>query len=325
MKDLEPNTTYYVRPYSRSDGGTSYGDEVEFKTLEEVALYDGVVLKTSNGGKEWTSIPISNVRYLHDLYFLNENIGYAVGELGRIMKTVDGGHNWTMQNSGIYILYDIFFLDEKTGYAVGNGSTILKTMDGGENWIPQESTVPQELKSVHFTDENTGYIVGSQGRVLKTTNAGEEWEVIADSHRNGLNDVAFVDSSTGFAIGYERIYKTIDGGEVWTTERTTPVEMHEMHIFADGPLYGVGHHGHIYKAANASSDWEELAQNLNYGLRTVFFTDSLTGYVGGMDGDIFKTIDGGESWLKQESGAQYFIESIYFPTPNTGFAVGRLQ
>ena len=36
ITDLEPNTTYYVRAYATNSEGTSYGDQVNFMTLEEI-------------------------------------------------------------------------------------------------------------------------------------------------------------------------------------------------------------------------------------------------------------------------------------------------
>ena len=45
ITDLEPNTTYYVRAYATNSEGTSYGDQVNFMTLEE--MIELATVKTS--------------------------------------------------------------------------------------------------------------------------------------------------------------------------------------------------------------------------------------------------------------------------------------
>jgi photosystem II stability/assembly factor-like uncharacterized protein len=69
-------------------------------------------------------------------------------------------------------LTSVFFPNENTGYAVGFYGTIMKTLDGGTEWKLQNSGTSSHLTSVFFTDANTGYAVGENGIILKTTNGG---------------------------------------------------------------------------------------------------------------------------------------------------------
>src|SRR5260370_23745615 len=57
----------------------------------------------------------------------------AVGDLGTILNTTDGGANWTRHNSGTTNILDgVSFVDADTGTAVGRFGTILRTNTGGE-------------------------------------------------------------------------------------------------------------------------------------------------------------------------------------------------
>ena len=68
----------------------------------------------------------------YGVHFTDDNTGYAVGTVGSIYKTVDGGITWTAQTSNTtQTLNEIFFPTATTGYAVGNNGTIRKTVDGG--------------------------------------------------------------------------------------------------------------------------------------------------------------------------------------------------
>ncbi|MDQ3020610.1 MAG: YCF48-related protein, partial [Bacteroidota bacterium] len=44
--------------------------------------------------------PLPTGNYLYSVDFVNTNTGYAVGTVGTIMKTTNGGGNWEVQNSG---------------------------------------------------------------------------------------------------------------------------------------------------------------------------------------------------------------------------------
>jgi photosystem II stability/assembly factor-like uncharacterized protein len=69
-------------------------------------------------------------------------------------------------------LNTIYFTDANTGYAVGDSGIIIKTINGGVSWTVQPSGTASHLMSVYFTDANTGYVVGDNGIILKTTTGG---------------------------------------------------------------------------------------------------------------------------------------------------------
>lgn len=133
----------------------------------------GTILKTIDGGANWSNQNSGTTNGLCSIYYTDESTGYTVGGEGTILKTTDGGINWITQNSGTTVeLYSVFFSDENLGYTVGNGGIILKTTDGGTNWITEYSGTTSSLHSVYFPSIDTGYIVGDSGIILKTTNGG---------------------------------------------------------------------------------------------------------------------------------------------------------
>jgi photosystem II stability/assembly factor-like uncharacterized protein len=150
-----------------------------------------------------------------------------------ILKTTNGGTNWTKQTylCEIIGLYSVYFINADTGYAVGedngglilkitNDGLILKTTNGGTNWSKQTSGTTNDLFSVYFTDANTGYIVGDTGLILKTTNAGTNWTAQISGTTNPLYSVYFPAPNTGYAVGKSgTILKTTNGG-VWLEEKS---------------------------------------------------------------------------------------------------------
>jgi photosystem II stability/assembly factor-like uncharacterized protein len=57
-------------------------------------------------------------------------------------------------------------------------------------------------------------------------------------------------------------------------------------------------------------------------LESVYFTDTNTGYIVGVDGIILKTINAGNNWSPQTSGTNERLNSVCFADANTGYAVG---
>src|SRR5262249_38400098 len=113
------------------------------------------------------------------------NTVVAVGEVGTILRTTDGGATWTPQSSGTTrFLRGVSFADANTGWAVGDGGTILRSSDGGVTWTPQSSGRIENLRAVSFVDANTGTAVGGEptrppapptGIILRTTDGGATW------------------------------------------------------------------------------------------------------------------------------------------------------
>ena len=80
----------------------------------------GTILKTTNGGTNWISQTSGTTIDLFSVNFLDQNTGWAVGEIGTILKTTNGGTNWTSQTSGTTNhLFSVNFVDQNTGWAVG--------------------------------------------------------------------------------------------------------------------------------------------------------------------------------------------------------------
>jgi hypothetical protein len=67
-------------------------------------------------------------------------------------------------------LYDLFFLDENNGWAVGSKGSIIHTIDGGETWeLQSQGLTSNFLRGIHFTFPTNGYVVGNEKTLLKYT------------------------------------------------------------------------------------------------------------------------------------------------------------
>jgi len=92
---------------------------------------------------------------LYDIRFINKTTGWACGG-SEILKTNDGGENWTVYNIPNLFL-QIHPVNDTVVYACGY-YIIIKTVNGGNNWTTLYSgQVGDEIfRGLWFKDENTG-------------------------------------------------------------------------------------------------------------------------------------------------------------------------
>lgn len=133
------------------------------------------IYKTNDAGETWvkSNYTIPSTICYNDVYFFNENIGFVIGTFCTVLKTKDGGNNWTeiniSQNPYSMFCYDlnsIKFIDNLVGYIVGSEGEIYKTINGGNSWIEQDSITGQKLNSIAFTNNNTAFVVGNYGTII---------------------------------------------------------------------------------------------------------------------------------------------------------------
>ncbi|MEO6189860.1 MAG: YCF48-related protein, partial [Saprospiraceae bacterium] len=131
------------------------------------------LLKTIDGGDSWN--PVSQfpfeapANWIRSIKFVNNNVGFACADIGRIYKTEDGGDTWVRLNSPTQeALFDVDFIDEKNGMICGFTGTILQTIDGGEHWQKIQSPLGLEnLYSIDYVNANEAYICTHFGKILK--------------------------------------------------------------------------------------------------------------------------------------------------------------
>ena len=65
-------------------------------------------------------------------------------------------------------LYGVSFNDAKTGWVVGENGVILKTVDGGATWLMQQSPTTNNLSDITQSEDGTFWAVGEWGTIIAT-------------------------------------------------------------------------------------------------------------------------------------------------------------
>jgi hypothetical protein len=174
---------------------------------------------------------------LHSVCFLNEYVGFVVGEDGVILKTENGGQDWRLIVTDIeFDLKAVCFINQDIGFIAGDENVFYKTIDGGIIWEKIELPVYSDFSDIQFVNDSIGYVTGHSQRggiVLKTIDAGESWTykiIKPECKYNYACDefyflsLSFIDENCGIIGGfsYNRatgkhpyVCKTIDGGKTF--------------------------------------------------------------------------------------------------------------
>lgn len=147
-----------------------------------VSTSAGTVLRTTNGGRDWSIKNPPVAASFRSLEFLDSVNGWVGGSGSNLFLTNDGGDNWIQQTNGAGTIRDITFINTSHGWLGGNGTYGIRyTTNSGSNWNPPATPVAGNFRGVSFVDASIGWagqFIGST--VWKTTNGGQNWSVLAD-------------------------------------------------------------------------------------------------------------------------------------------------
>jgi photosystem II stability/assembly factor-like uncharacterized protein len=166
-----------------------------------------VIFKTKDGGMTWDSVKNAfpdgslSTPIINDIAFVNDKVGYAVGNRATIWKTIDGGLTWERSyygaDSAVFsgTFNKVSVVGENIAWVGGNSGNLLRTVDGGNTWEQLMETLPfiANISAVKAFDANQVFInMGTT--IVFTKNAGGSWQVNPQSVvgvANFLQDLTF--------------------------------------------------------------------------------------------------------------------------------------
>gem|GEM_PF-6204511 len=251
--------------------------------------------KTQDGGYSWDVYSNSNYNEYRNLFFFNADTGVAFAYPGYdVIKTVDGGANWSFKFS-----YDIpsnfsFPSNDSIGFIAssvpfGNPSLIYRTTNYGDTWslwgnLTYATIDENWIEEIFFADYATGFAGSDGGKIYKTTDGGLTWNLTAYPYGGEFKEIFFLDSLNGFVL-------TTVGG-----------------VF---PVSGGG----AYRTINGGVSWSVIfSGSASTGIE---FFDSI-GYLSA-DEKILKSTDRGQTWNNEWIGFDVIFD-ISFVNDSTGFA-----
>ena len=292
----------------------------------------------------WSRQRSGSIAWLHSLFFLDQNRGWAIGSKGTVLATSDGGNTWVSKSLPTPdVLRDIFFVDENNGWLVCEVNVydlktkdqprayLMHTVDGGENWRRVDIKgvdVDARLVRAVFSRGGRGWAFGEGGTIFTTRDSGANWTRLQSPTRHLLLGGIFIDEDRGWLVGAgTTIIQTSDGGDTWYQSRFAQTNQNEIRFgaasFVDNRSgWAVGSAGTIYRTVNGGRTWQLQNSGVGVDLYDVRFLDALEGWAVGAEGTIIYTSDGGLHWTTEKSGTEHPLERLFFTDRSHGWAVG---
>ena len=309
------------------------------------------LLHTAQGA--WTKQRSGSLAWLHAVYFLDENKGWAVGGRGVLLATDDGGDVWRVRPRPTEdALRDVYFSDEQNGWLVCERSIydlktkdeprtyLLRTTDGGATWQKVNvigKDVDARLVRALFTDNGRGWAFGEEGVLYTTRDGGASWERQRVPTQNLLLGGWFLNSEQGWLVGAgATLLQTADGGETWragTLVGLAPaaggnaagalrVRFTAASFVDQRRGWAVGAEGRAFATRDGGRTWGQQTSNVMADLYDVKFLDEFEGWAAGAGGTLIHTTDGGRRWTIEPSGTTHALERLCFVGREHGWVVG---
>ncbi|HDR00362.1 MAG TPA: T9SS type A sorting domain-containing protein, partial [candidate division WOR-3 bacterium] len=122
----------------------------------------GAIWATTNGGDSW--LEQSSVPFARGIHMIDSRRGWAAGNDG-LLSTDDGGQTWQLLPVADS-LEAVHFAGSQHGVAVGRRARIIRTTDGGENWSADSSEFTSTLTAAFMLDSACIWSAGANGLVL---------------------------------------------------------------------------------------------------------------------------------------------------------------
>lgn len=300
--------------------GLEFLDERKGVAVGETGTGYGFILITTNSGFNWN--PVSgDIASVKDLFLLDNQNGWAVGNNGNIFKMGIDINQWQLVSSVNTNLEGVSFIDKNIGWAVGWNGLCIKTTDGGITWFEQETGVSSILWDVCFIDRDRGWVTtASNNQLLHTTDGGNTWTIT--TFPVALRTIQFLSDSIGFISGFGKILKTTDGGNTWN-DIVTPVEafFNDMEFINENIGFLVGGYRRFFKTTDGGMSWFPLKLGEYNNLNSIHMFDQSRGVAVGEDGTVLRTWTG-DFWVSGFSNTYQKLNSVFALNYSDAVAVG---
>ncbi len=242
-----------------------------FVIIDSGSIGNSRVLKTTNGGINWSTIYLEQFLRLVKIKFINQNTGFVCGDVsdtnllvslyGVLFKTTNGGINWSKMSFPYTLsISDLAFFNENTCLALGNGNIqnngsstsgtkLFRSTDGGNSWdsiLFVIGVIPSIVETVKNTGVafSVGYYYDTYfgiGKIttFKTSNFGLNWLINYLNNDVYITGLSLIDEnnfymSGGFSGQQAVIYRSTNGGTIFVNGSHTKTPEY-YHLYQNFP------------------------------------------------------------------------------------------
>ncbi|MBL4650901.1 MAG: hypothetical protein JKY03_14310 [Aureispira sp.] len=170
----------FIHLYTPSQGKLMLKDTFDHELTDIIATSNrtihavgyGLIMKSTDEGNSWVPSSVTG-DFFRGIDFVDNNIGYVVGEYGSVYKTENGGNSWQSCRLGnsvftdqTKLFRDIAFLDASTGFLVGTNNMVFRTTNGGQVWKQITNLDGYADFNAIRIQNGKAYLTGQEGNLL---------------------------------------------------------------------------------------------------------------------------------------------------------------
>jgi photosystem II stability/assembly factor-like uncharacterized protein len=252
---------------------------------------------------------------LSDIYFVDQQHGWAVGSQGTLLRTEDGGKTWHQGN----------LQGKAAAKAVDISLSEKIQRSNARQWVGDKPVGDQaapfscRFESVCFIDSKNGWAVGgydlpsmdySRAVIARTSDGGRTWRslpklMIPRLHRIGLSSNQ--NAMSGWAVGEQApdaktsLFFTNSGGSIWSMTNTEPMPDWKDAQRIGNQFVGIDSDGQLAVFDAQKVQYSVVATQRQAVVNAVAMDPetqgrTMQGWAVGADGVILKTGNRGISW-----------------------------
>lgn len=178
----------------------------------------GAAFVSADSGRTWGAQASGTGAALHAVRFEDALSGWSCGEAGRVLRTTDGGANWSLV--AVPATLDLRGIHGRGGtvWVVGDRAVALKSVDGGASWAPQPLGLDAgaDLAAVWLQSPDSVTIVGGGGFVRRSADGGATWQWPVHTLQAAPSDLAMAGGGAWMTSARSPlVLRSADGGGTW--------------------------------------------------------------------------------------------------------------
>jgi photosystem II stability/assembly factor-like uncharacterized protein len=262
---------------------------------------DGMVIKTTDGGANWTQMWAAAGCGIEGSCFVDVNTGFIAGwpkpaqGWSGFAKTTDGGVTWTSVpvSSVIFFFTDVVFRDASNGILIGQTVTaagVWTTNNAGTTWTTGTGLagVPQHAC---YVSGNTYFLVDNAGNIQKSTNGGLSWTTVFSLTGLILAGIDCYNEEIIMACGDNGVVIiSNDAGITWDTQQIGTDIWHDFGWETGTNVFLCGTPELVMESTNGGATWQNSYPQTTYqaALYECTFTQDGHGFICGSQGTLLK-------------------------------------
>ncbi|MCE1164018.1 MAG: YCF48-related protein [Bacteroidetes bacterium] len=259
----------------------------------------GSIFRSADGGASYASYTINNtVNYLSCFAFDSTVwFGGSNGSVYRTSKYFMNPSAYATGSP--YPVNSVYFLNKRLGFICGDSGAVMRTTNGGFNWSPLNTgTAAVKYNSIYFLDSLNGALAGNNGYIYITSNGGASWTIQTSGTARNLLKIKYFQGGIVSAGEYGTFVIKDDTAAFKSVNMRIDSDIRGLAGNSIGKVHLCGGGGFIRNNSNGSKAFLNFEINpMVADLKDICYTDSLTGFaVSSLNQAVIKTTNGGANW-----------------------------